>query len=80
MNLFVALRRTSIVVMKYFIQFKEEFSRGVLGYGYKLENIINFPSFYLIRVGSDTSYLSDGEYLSSLFGSRICPDLFAFTE
>ncbi len=30
-NLFVALRRTSIVVMKYFIQFKEEFSRGVLG-------------------------------------------------
>ena len=30
-NLFAALRRTSIVVMKYFIQFKEEFSRGVLG-------------------------------------------------
>ena len=66
-NLLITLRQTSIDIIKYFIQFKKEISYDIVNSKYKLENIINFPSSYLIHIENDTSYLSSNEYLSSLF-------------
>ena len=66
-NLLINLRMTSINIIKYFVKFKKEISYNIINTKYKLENIANFPSSYLTYIENDSSYLSNHEYLSTLF-------------
>ena len=78
-NLLINLRMTSINIIKYFIQFKKEISYNIINSKYKLEHIINFPSCYLTHIENDSLYLSNHEYLSSLFKFSKYPDPFLLT-